>query len=96
MTSWWLIYQAKVSRLDEAMKSQLLRAGRPRMRSWQFDKVLLPRIFGTDADTLIALLVSDSNGNTLYQSDNWPSDLEVNNLGDRVLNPYLHLTDPYP
>jgi hypothetical protein len=66
------------------------------MRSWQFDKVLLPRIFGTDADTLIALLVSDSNGNTLYQSDNWPSDLEVNNLGDRVLNPYLHLTDPYP
>lgn len=80
MTSWWLIYQAKVSRLDEAMKSQLIRAGRPHMRSWQFDKVLLPRIFGTDAETLIALLVSDSNGNTLYQSDNWPTDLKVNNL----------------
>lgn len=31
MTSWWLIYQAKVSRLDEAMKNQLIRAGRPRM-----------------------------------------------------------------
>lgn len=80
MTSWWLIYQAKVSRLDEAMKSQLIRVGRPRMRFWQFDKVLLPRIFGTDAETLIALLVSDSNGNTLYQSDNWPTDLKVNNL----------------
>jgi heavy metal sensor kinase len=80
MSSWWLIYQAKVSRLDEAIKSQLIRVGRPRMRFWQFDKVLLPQIFGTDAETLIALLVSDSHGNTLYQSDNWPSDLKVNNL----------------
>lgn len=80
MTSWWLIYQAKVSRLDEAMKSQLMRVGRPRMRFWQFDKVLLPQIFSIDAETLIALLVSDSNGNTLYKSDNWPSDLKVNNL----------------
>ncbi len=80
MTSWWLIYQAKVSRLDEAIKSQLLRAGRPHMRSWQFDKVLSPQIFGTDAETPIALLVKDSDGNTLYQSDNWSTELEVNNL----------------
>lgn len=80
VTSWWLIYQAKVSRLDEAIKSQLIRVGRPRMRFWQVDKVLLPRIFGTDGETLIALLVKDSHGNTLYQSDNWPTDLKVNNL----------------
>lgn len=80
VTSWWLIYQAKVSRLDEAMKSQLMRVGRPRMRFWQSYEVLLPQIFGTDAETPIALLVSDSNGNTLYQSDNWPTDLKVNNL----------------
>ena len=81
VTSWWMIYQAKVSRLDEAMKSQLLRAGRPHRReSWQSYFVLLPRIFGTDAETPIALLVSDSKGNTLYQSDNWPTDLKVNSF----------------
>lgn len=80
MTSWWLIYQAKVSRLDEAMKSQLIRVSRPHMRSWQSEEVLLSRIFGTDAETPIAVLVSDSNGKTLYQSDNWPTDLKLNNL----------------
>lgn len=81
VTSWWLIYQARVSRLDEAMKSQLLRAGRPpRRESWQSYEALLPRIFGTDAETPIALLVIDSNSNTLYQSDNWPTELKVNNL----------------
>ncbi len=81
MTSWWLIYQTKVSRLDQGMKSQLLRAGRiHRQERWQSYKVLLPRIFGTDAETPIALLVSDLNGNRLYQSDNWPLELNVNSL----------------
>ena len=81
MTSWWLIYQAKVSRLDEAMKSQLLRAGRIHRREpWQSYEVLLRRRFGTDAETPIALLVNDLNGNTLYKSDNWPTDLKVNSL----------------
>lgn len=81
MTSWWLIYQTKVSRLDEVMKSQLIRVNRSYMRSpWQSYEVLLPRIFGTDAETPIALSVSDRNGNTIYQSNNWPTDLKVNSL----------------
>ncbi len=77
MTSWWLIYQAKVSRLDEAIKSQLIRAGRPPRRS-PFQP--LPRRFGIDEDTPIALLVSDLDGNTLYKSDNWSGEIEVSSL----------------
>lgn len=81
MTSWWLIYQTKVSRLDEVMKSQLIRAGRIHRREpWQSYEVLLPQIFGTDAQTPIALWVSDGNGNTIYQSNNWSTDLKVNSL----------------
>ncbi len=66
MTSWWLIYQAKVSRLDDAIKSQLMRVN----RSKQF--LPSPRLFGIDEDTPIALLVNDNENNTLYKSDNWP------------------------
>ncbi len=77
MTSWWLIYQAKVSRLDEAIKSQLMRASRPSRRS-HFQP--LPRIFGIDDDTPIALLVTDLEGNTLYKSDNWSSKIKIDSL----------------
>jgi len=76
MTSWLLIYQEKVSRLDEAIKSQLMRASRPRRSHFQ----PLPRIFGIDEDTPIALLVSDLEGNTLYKSDNWSSQIKIDSL----------------
>ncbi len=74
MTSWWLIYQAKVSRLDEAIKSQLMRVN----RSKHF--LPLPRLFGIDEDTPIALLVNDNENNTLYKSDNWPLEIKVDSL----------------
>ena len=88
VTSWWLIYQTKVSRLDEVMKSQLIRAVRlHRRESWQSSEILLPRIFSTDAETPSALLVSDRNGNTIYQSNNWPTDLKVNSLWPLLSQP---------
>ncbi len=75
MTSWWLIYQTKVSRLDEAIESQLMRASRPPRR---FPPS--PRIFSIGEDTPTALLIADKAGNTLYKSDNWSDEIQVNNL----------------
>ena len=74
MTSWWLIYQAKVSRLDEAIKSQLMRVN----RSKQF--LPSPRLFGIDEDSQIALLVNNNDNHTLYKSDNWPLEIKVDSL----------------
>lgn len=75
MTSWWLIYQTKVSRLDGAIESQLMKANRPLRR---FPSS--PRIFGIDEDTPTAILITDLNGNTLYKSNLWPLEINVNNL----------------
>ena len=74
MTSWWLIYQTKVSRLDEAIKSQLIRVN----RSKHF--LPSPRLFGIDEDTPIAILVNDNENNTLYKSDNWPLEINIDSL----------------
>lgn len=95
VTSWWLIYNAKVSRLDEALKSHLIRAGRPQWRErWQSYEVLLPRIVGTDAETPIALLVIGTDGSKLYQSANWPTDLKVNGLWPSRPQPLRSLVLP--
>lgn len=78
--SWWLIYNAKISRLDETLKSQLMRAGRPqRQARRQFHQGFLPRNFGQEAES-VALLVVDPDNQILYRSDNWPSDLEFESL----------------
>ncbi len=92
MTSWWLIYQAKVSRLDEAIESQLMRANRPLRR---FPPS--PRRFRIDEDTPTALLVTDLTGKTLYQSENWSKEINVNNfwrLRPQESNPTF--TEPKP
>jgi signal transduction histidine kinase len=69
--SWKLIYDAKVSRLDASLESQLKRAARPRFDRWQSAESDLSRELGVSPDTPIALLVIDANGNRLYQSENW-------------------------
>jgi two-component system, OmpR family, heavy metal sensor histidine kinase CusS len=81
LISWWLIYEAKVSRLDAELESQLMRAGRPRSYDrWQSYEAFLPRAFGTDAKTPIAILVIGADGNVLYRSDEWAAELNVTNL----------------
>jgi len=75
MTSWWLIYQAKVSRLDEAIKSQLMRVSRSSKRIGS-----LTRRFGINEDTPIAILVGDRQNNILYKSDNWSSEIKIDSL----------------
>jgi two-component system, OmpR family, heavy metal sensor histidine kinase CusS len=75
MTSWWLIYQAKVSRLDEAIESQLMRANRPLRR---FPPS--PRRFSIDENTPTAILITDLEGKILYKSDNWSNEINVTNF----------------
>lgn len=80
LTSWWLIYTTKVSRLDETLKNHLIRAARPqRQARWQLHQGLPPRNMGPEAET-VALLVVDPDNQTLYRSDNWPSDLKLKSL----------------
>jgi heavy metal sensor kinase len=77
-----------VSRLDAELQSQLLPAGRPRFGAppkesqdhWQSYEARLPRAFGTNANTPIALLVIDADGDVLYRSPQWATDLSVANL----------------
>jgi signal transduction histidine kinase len=81
LTSWWLIYEAKVSRLDAELESQLMRAGRPRSPDrWQSYETSLPQAFGTNAKTAIAILVIGADGNILYRSQQWATDLDITNL----------------
>lgn len=81
LISWWLIYEAKVSRLDAELESQLMRAGRPRPPDrWQSYETSLPQSFGTNAKTAIAMLVIGADGNVLYRSNQWAADLDTKNL----------------
>ncbi|MEH2052228.1 ATP-binding protein [Nostoc sp.] len=47
---------------------------------WQSYEDSLSYTFGTNTKTPVAVLVLDSNGNILYQSNSLPADLEVNRL----------------
>lgn len=81
LISWWLIYEAKVSRLDAELESQLLRAGRPRSpERWQSYETSLPGAFATDANTAIAILVKDAEGTILYRSEQWAAELDTTQL----------------
>lgn len=93
LISWWLIYEAKVSRLDAELESQLMRASRPRSPDrWQSYEAFLPSAFGTSAKTPIAVLVIDADGKVLYRSAQWTADLDIRNLW--TSRPYLPLPSP--
>ncbi|OCR00465.1 two-component sensor histidine kinase [Oscillatoriales cyanobacterium USR001] len=82
LLSWLLIYKAKVARLDGEIKSQLLRESSPPRPNnhWPSYERNLPSFFGAYSQRAIALLVLDADGNTLFASNNWPSDLERSEL----------------
>ncbi|MEA5623225.1 sensor histidine kinase [Nostoc sp. UHCC 0251] len=86
--SWFQIYNAKISRLDAELLNQLMRASRPPEKE-RYSGVaprspLRPESLsfglGTNTKTPIALLVLDANGNTIFQSNSLPADIEVNRL----------------
>lgn len=84
LISWWLIYQAKLSRLDAELEIQLMRAGRPRPpERWQTDETLLNKSFGTNAQ----LLIIGADGKVLYRSQEWAKNLDTTNLWTRQALP---------
>lgn len=81
VVSWLQIYNANISRLDILIFNHLMRAtGSPVQQGWQTYRELLSYAFGTNTKPPIAMLVLDTNGNTLYQSNSLLADTEVNRL----------------
>ena len=82
--SWWLIHEAKVSRLDAELESQLMRAGRPprneSMDRWQSYEAVLSGALGTNAKTPIAILVLNANGTVLHRSEEWDDAIDTKHL----------------
>ena len=75
--SWWLIYQAKLNRIDDGIKNQLLReADRPHPPyHWQIYARILPTIFNTNTAANIALLAQTPTGETIDRTPTWTAEL---------------------
>ncbi len=75
--SWWLIYQAKLNRIDDGIKNQLLReADRPHPPShWQLYARILPTIFNTNTAANLALLVQTPTGEMVDRTPTWTAEL---------------------
>jgi two-component system, OmpR family, heavy metal sensor histidine kinase CusS len=78
--SWLLIYKARLTRLDSDLKNQLRReAAPPRFDGqqsprrdddyWQSSEAVIGAVLGSRED--VALLVLDSQEQTIYRSQNW-------------------------
>jgi two-component system heavy metal sensor histidine kinase CusS len=78
--SWWLIYDAKVKRLDAEIETQLLHATRPRSPEWDAYTDSLPLLLGMNGETTVALFVTQIDGNLIYKSSQWPDGLDANSL----------------
>ncbi|MEP0859589.1 ATP-binding protein [Trichocoleus sp. DQ-U1] len=110
LISWWLIYEAKVNRLDAELESQLMRVSRPRPRGWQSYEDSLGQLFRTDTKTAIALLIIGADNNVVYRSEQWTADLDTKNLwtsrpqllpfpsppSDRPTAPFSEANPPFP
>jgi two-component system, OmpR family, heavy metal sensor histidine kinase CusS len=84
--SWWLIYNAKVGRLDAKLENQLMRTMRFQ-EQWQAYEAILPRDLETGANTPVVLWVVGRDGNTLYRSPNWSTELNTSLLGKIMSQP---------
>jgi two-component system, OmpR family, heavy metal sensor histidine kinase CusS len=90
--SWWLIYNAKVGRLDAKLENQLMRTMRYQ-EQWQAYEAILARDLETGTDTPIALWVVGRDGNTLYRSPNWSIELNAS-LVRNIMSQPLSWTPP--
>lgn len=80
IVSWWLIYDAKVKRLDAEIETQLMHATRPRSPEWDAYTDSLPLLLGVKARTKVALVVTKIDGNLIYKSSQWQDGLDANSL----------------
>lgn len=79
IASWLLIYDAKLTRLDSEIKSQLLQESAPPRppNYWHSYATSLVSVFGLRrSQSDIALLVIDPEGKPLHQSANWTPQFE--------------------
>jgi two-component system, OmpR family, heavy metal sensor histidine kinase CusS len=84
--SWWLIYNAKVGRLDAKLENQLMRTMRYQ-EQWQAYEAILARDLETGTDTPVALWVVGRDGNTLYRSPNWSTELNASSVRNIMSQP---------
>ncbi|MBD2451905.1 HAMP domain-containing protein [Nostoc sp. FACHB-152] len=79
--SWFQIYNAKMSQFDTELLNQLMRASRPHERERLHRRPeLLSFGLESNSKTPIAMLVLDGNGNTIFQFNSLPADIQVNRL----------------
>lgn len=87
LLSSWLIYQAKIERLDAQIESALVRVGRfPRASLPYGPEASLAQELGISDNTTIALQLLDGEGAVVYQSDHWPEPLQPIRLPRRPEN----------
>jgi two-component system, OmpR family, heavy metal sensor histidine kinase CusS len=84
--SWWLIYNAKVGRLDAKLENQLMRTMRYQ-EQWQAYEATLARDLEAGTDTHVALWVVGPDGNTLYRSPNWSTELNASSVRNIMSQP---------
>lgn len=77
IVSLWLIDQTKLKRIDDGIKDQLMReSDRPRPQShWQTYTDSLLTTFSTNRSDDLALLVQTPEGQTIYRSLGWSTEL---------------------
>jgi hypothetical protein len=80
IVSWWLIYDAKMKRLDAEIETQLIQATRERSPEWDTYTNSLSLVLGMNGETTVALLVTDRDGNLLYQSREWQDVFDADSL----------------
>jgi two-component system, OmpR family, heavy metal sensor histidine kinase CusS len=99
--SWWQIYRANINRLDGQILNILMRGNAPakaetselyRQQRWQLYSNSLADILGVNPKIATGLLVLDTEGNRLYQSESIAEDLD---LDDLLIN-QLAITKPPP
>lgn len=83
--SWWLTYNAKVSRLDAVLESKLLSP--PIQNIGQWEQISLPPGLETDTQMPMVLLAIDPQGQTIYRSNNWPSNINLTDLWSKFPQP---------
>ncbi len=78
LTAWFLIREANLRQLDEAIKTQLLGAAGPRPQaSWSTYENDLPRMFDAKNEGWVALRVINPGPVLVYQSQFWPVGLTI-------------------
>jgi two-component system heavy metal sensor histidine kinase CusS len=83
LSSWWLIRNARIERIDNTLKFLAEReVNRPAIPDEDWDKIKanMAASLGLRDPGNLLLLLQDGQGQTIYQSAQWPAGLDVNSL----------------